>query len=175
MKKKPRKLRVANRTRLIICEGISDKKFLERVKRFTIQRDGGLRVSIDESGGGGPRGVLNRAINYPGQYDSKCIFLDSDINLSAEVRKICQRKSITIVQSTPFCLEGLLLKSKGYAREIRDSQHAKQEMRATYGLNLVITENWYNEHMSEIFFSSVIEDETNPASEIFLQIRRMFQ
>ncbi|CAI1776425.1 Uncharacterised protein [Serratia entomophila] len=174
MSKKIRKLRVVNKTFLIVCEGVSDKRFLERIKRFTVQRDGGLRVTVDESGGGGPRGVLNRAINYPGQFDKKYMFIDSDIAITQEVAKIAQRKNIRIIQSRPFCLEGLLLKSKGFAREIRDSQHAKQEMRNIYDLDLGITERWYEEHLTQEFFLSAIEDERNPASEVFLEIRGMF-
>lgn len=30
---------------------VSDKKFLERIKRFTVSREGGVRVTVDESGG----------------------------------------------------------------------------------------------------------------------------
>ncbi|MNG76315.1 hypothetical protein D3C79_348390 [compost metagenome] len=174
MRKKIKRLRTVNKTILIVCEGVSDKKFLEKIKKFTVQRDGGLRVTIDESGGGGPKGVLNRAINYPGQFDNKFMLIDSDIALTQEVVKVSQRKNITIIQSKPFCLEGLLLKSKGFDREIRDSQHAKQEMKNAYGLELVITERWYEDNLTQEFFLSVIEDERNPASKIFLQIQSVF-
>lgn len=118
--------------------------------------------------------VLNRAINYPGQFDKIFMFIDSDIAITQEVAKIAKRKSIPIIQSKPFCLEGLLLKSKGFARQIRDSQHAKQEMRNMYNLDLVITERWYEEHLTEEFFLSVIDDERNPSSKIFSEIRNMF-
>lgn len=174
MTKPKRRTREINKTRLIVCEGVSDKKFLERVKSLIATRDGGLRVSIDSSGGGGPKGVLNTVLNTQGLYDTKYMLVDSDIPITQAIKKTCDKRDIKIVQSIPFCLEGMLLKASGFKQEIRSSKHAKEEMSKRYGLGITITEQWYEEYLTKEFLLSVIEDKTNPASDVFRSIRGMF-
>lgn len=164
MSKPIKKQRVVNNfTRLVICEGISDKKLMEKIKSIFLDRKGNLKVQIDEAGGGGPKGALNRAINFQGDFDEKYLFIDSDIPLTEEVLKVAKRRDIEIIQSVPVCLEGMLLKIKGFPKQINDAEQAKQEMQKTFGLQLVVTESWYNDHITREVCESIIADEKHCA------------
>lgn len=148
MSKPTRKTRMLRSTRLIICEGISDKKFVERIKTLYHPRNAGFSVKIDEAGGGGPKTAIQRAINYPGEFDRKYIYIDSDLAITATDRKAAERRNIKIIQSIPFCLEGLLLKITDFPREVTNSQHAKETLYDQYGLTTVVTEAWYEENIT---------------------------
>ena len=46
-------------------------------------------------------------------YDKKYVLMDSDVTLSQQDRDFARKHRIEIIQSTPWCLEGMLLDALG--------------------------------------------------------------
>ncbi|HGG9115417.1 TPA: glycosyltransferase family A protein, partial [Enterobacter hormaechei subsp. xiangfangensis] len=79
MRKPKRMKRGVERTKLLMCEGITDKRFAECIKRLHSSRDAGFSVKLDEAGGGGPKSAILAAINHAGGFDKRVVFIDSDL------------------------------------------------------------------------------------------------
>jgi len=77
-------------------------------------RNTGQKIKIVTADGGSPKDIIRSAFkNKQTDYDRRYVLMDSDISLSAQDRKIAQRNKVTIIQSTPICLEGMLLEVLG--------------------------------------------------------------
>ncbi|WP_312952597.1 hypothetical protein [Superficieibacter sp.] len=174
MSKPARKTRTLRSTRLIICEGISDKKFVERIKTLYHPRNAGFSVKIDEAGGGGPKTAIQRAINYLGDFDQKYIYIDSDLAISATDRKAAERRNIHIIQSEPFCLEGLLLKITDFPREVANSQNAKEILYGQHGLTTVVTEAWYEENITCQRLNTICASKNHAAGPVLTALIAIF-
>jgi hypothetical protein len=105
------KRRLAQSSLLIIAEGPIDKAFLEHLKDLYDSRHSGQRIKIEAGDGGSPRDVIKKALGWQQiAYDKKYVLIDDDVMLSASDRKLAKNKGIQILQSTPVCLEGMILR-----------------------------------------------------------------
>lgn len=174
MTKPKRKARGVENTKLVICEGISDKKFFERMKEVYHNRKCGFTIKLDEAAGGGPKTAIMAAINYNGHFDKKIVYIDSDISIPVDARKAAERKNIMIIQSIPHCLEGLLLKITGHKGEIRDTEHAKTILYRQYELPDVVTEVWYEQYITAQRMDSVAAEDKHCCHEVVKEIISLF-
>lgn len=156
MSKPKRKTKELTKTKLMICEGISDKAFMERIKAVYHPRNCGFSIRLDEASGGGPKTAILAAINYYGSFDKKYVYIDSDLPIPRDALAAANSRGIVILQSIPWCLEGMLLKMTGHNGEIRSSQHAKDLLYGQYNLPNVVTHAWYEQNISEEVINKII-------------------
>ena len=106
--------RVARHTVLLVGEGKTEWAFLKHVKSLYISRGCGVSASIKNAHGKGPDHVVDYAVKQcrNAAYDRVVALLDTDLEMSAAVRRRARSKKIHIIGSTP-CIEGLLLKILG--------------------------------------------------------------
>ncbi|MDV0512477.1 hypothetical protein [Citrobacter portucalensis] len=174
MSKPKRKIRGTNKTKLIICEGISDKKFVERLKVVLHKRDCGFTVRVDQAAGGGPKSAILHAINYYGDYDFKSVFIDSDLPIPPEAKRAAINHRIDIFQSRPHCLEGLLLKMMGHNGEIMNTALAKELFYKKYDLANVVTQEWYDENIDVMLLDTIINDNKHCCCDVIKKLHGFF-
>jgi len=77
-RKKKRRL---NHARLIVGEGLGEKKFLSYLKELYLSRDAGLSVKIKQAQGGDPSCILTYAIRQAkaADFDSVMVWMDTDV------------------------------------------------------------------------------------------------
>lgn len=175
MSKPKRKTRELTKTKLVICEGISDKTFMERMKSVYHPRNCGFSVRLDEASGGGPKTAIMAAINYFGSFDKKYVYIDSDLAIPKDALTAAESRGIVILQSIPWCLEGMLLKITGYQGEIRNSQHAKDLLFGKYNLPNVVTHTWYESNISKAVINTVISTKHHDCSSHLVEIVNLFE
>lgn len=83
MTKPKRQKRGVERTKLLMCEGITDKRFADCLKRLLTTRKSGFSVRLDDAGGGGPKSAIMAAINHAGGFDKR---------VSRFLRQECQHR-----------------------------------------------------------------------------------
>lgn len=169
-----RKARGTIKTKLIICEGISDKKFIDRIKGIIHKRDCGFSVKIDQASGGGPKSAIIHTITYAGSFDKKCVFIDSDIPIPVDAVRAAKNHNLIIIQSIPHCLEGLLLKMTGYAGEIIDTNFAKETFYKQYELQNAVTQKWYDENINDALLEKIIEDDKHCCNKVISDLKNFF-
>jgi len=174
MSKPKRKGRGTNVTKLIICEGISDKKFVERLKIVLHKRESGFSVKIDQAAGGGPKSAILHAINYYGDYNCKGVFIDSDLPIPVDAKRAAKNHDLLIFQSTPHCLEGFLLKLTGHPGEFINTASAKELFYKTYGLPDVVTQKWYDEHIDSLMLNKIIDNKAHCCRDIIVKLMDFF-
>lgn len=110
-KNKGRRVRRVRLTSLIVVgEGPHDEAFLKHLKDLYDDRNNNQRVKIESADGGSPREILKYvARKMHTSYDSQYVLIDSDVPISHHDQKYAARNNIEIIQSTPICLEGMLL------------------------------------------------------------------
>ncbi len=98
-------------TVLLVCEGKTEKAFLQHLKSLYITRGSGVAVKIISAGGKGPEYIVAHAIRRSHRIASDRIrvLMDTDIPITAAVRSKAAQHDIQLIESNP-CLEGLLLK-----------------------------------------------------------------
>ena len=104
----------ARYTILLVGEGKTDSAFLKHVKSLYISRGSGVTATIRNAHGKGSDHVVNYAIRQrrTADFDRVIALLDTDLEMSAAVRRWAKSKKIKIIKAEP-CLEGLLLKILG--------------------------------------------------------------
>lgn len=109
-----RKGRAARHTILLVGEGTTDSAFLKYIKSLYISRGSGVSATVRNARGKGPDHVVDYAIRQcrNAAYDRVVALLDTDLEMSAAVRRRARSKRIQIIKAEP-CLEGLLLKILG--------------------------------------------------------------
>lgn len=109
-----RERRAARHTVLLVGEGTTEQAFLRHIKSLYISRGCGVSVTICNAHGKGPDHVVDYAIRQcrNAAYDRVVALLDTDLEMSAVVRRRARSKRIQVIESTP-CIEGLLLKILG--------------------------------------------------------------
>lgn len=102
--------RSVSHTVLLVGEGTTEQAFLRYIKSLYISRGCGVGVTIRNAHGKGPDHVVDYAIRQcrNAAYDRVIVLLDTDLVMSAAVRRRAGVKKIQIIGSTP-CIEGLLL------------------------------------------------------------------
>ena len=112
MQRKPRKVKLSSL--IVVGEGPHDKAFINHMKGLYDHRESGQRVKVESADGGSPRDILKSAVkNKHAEYDKKYVLMDSDVPISQQDRDYAEKKRIEIIQSTPVCLEGMLLDALG--------------------------------------------------------------
>ncbi len=109
-KRKP--TRSVNKTTLLVMgEGEHDKAFLSHMKGLYHQRRSGSKITLDFSSGGSPHDIIKDTVKKSRHvdYDQKFILMDSDVPVKQQDIKAADDSDITILYSTPLCLEGMLL------------------------------------------------------------------
>ena len=109
-----RKERAASHTILLVGEGATDTAFLKHIKSLYISRGCGVSAKIRNAHGKGPDHVVDYAIRQyrNAAYDRVVALLDTDLEMSATVRRRAISKKVQIIGAIP-CIEGLLLKILG--------------------------------------------------------------
>jgi len=99
---------------IIVGEGPHDKAFLSHMKDLYDARSTGQKIKIETADGGSPKDIIRSAIkNTHINYDRRYVLMDSDIPLSEQDTKYAKKNKIIIIQSSPTCLEGMLLEILG--------------------------------------------------------------
>ncbi|MFH1284853.1 MAG: RloB domain-containing protein [Candidatus Peregrinibacteria bacterium] len=104
-----KKRRVAKTTVLIYGEGQSEEMFLKHLRKL-YGYDSGKAITIKRGKGGTPQGIVQGAINCPGDYKKRVVVLDNDKTKSEmrSARMKADSSDVIIIENTP-CLEKLLL------------------------------------------------------------------
>lgn len=111
-----RKPRSVNKTTLLVMgEGEHDKAFLSHMKGIYHERRSGSKITLDFSSGGSPHDIIKDTVKKSRHvgYDQKFILMDSDVPVRQQDIKAAKDSGITILYSTPLCLEGMLLNILG--------------------------------------------------------------
>ncbi len=106
--------RSVSHTVLLVGEGTTEQAFLRYIKSLYISRGCGVGVTIRNAHGKGPDHVVDYAIRQcrNAAYDRVVVLLDTDLEMSAAVRRRARTRKVKIIGATP-CIEGLLLKILG--------------------------------------------------------------
>ncbi|WP_160189612.1 hypothetical protein [Escherichia coli] len=172
---KPRRVkRGVERTKLLMCEGITDKRFADCLKRLLTTRTAGFSVRLDDAGGGGPKSAIMAAINHAGSFDKRVVFIDSDLAIPTDALSAARNRDIQIIQSSPFCLEGFLMRLMGHNQQFVNSQEAKESFHRLYNLKNVVTQEWYEEYITLQHINSVLSDHTHVCREVLSDLCDVF-
>ena len=137
--------RSVSHTVLLVGEGATEQAFLRYIKSLYISRGCGVGVTIRNAHGKGPDHVVDYAIRQcrNAAYDRVVVLLDTDLEMSAAVRRRARTKKVQIIGSTP-CIEGLLLAILG-EHVPATSTECKQRYGGVLPVRLVLLED-YSEH-----------------------------
>ncbi|SQH76085.1 conserved protein of unknown function [Shewanella benthica] len=125
-KKKIRKVKLASL--IVVGEGPIDAAFLSHMKIVYDGRETGQSIRITAGDGGCPKDVIKSAIqNRQAEYDKKYVLIDSDITVTDVDFSYARKNGVNIIQSTPVCLEGMLLEVLG-ERPARTNQGCKEKL-----------------------------------------------
>lgn len=106
--------RAARVTKLIVCEGPSDKAFLEYLRQCYCNGGHGAmgpKLTFKFSGGKGADHVISKLIASAknAAYDKLIAMHDADIDPSRQSLEDLNNAQGTLITISPFCLEGMLL------------------------------------------------------------------
>ena len=137
--------RSVSRTVLLVGEGTTEQAFLRYIKSLYISRGCGVGVTIRNAHGKGPDHVVDYAIRQcrNAAYDRVVVLLDTDLEMSATVRRRARTKRVQIIGSTP-CIEGLLLAILGEHVPATTAE-CKQRYGGVLPARLMLLED-YSEH-----------------------------
>lgn len=111
-KKKVRHASIASL--IVVGEGPHDEAFIGHMKVLYDNRATNQKVKVESADGGSPSDIINYVVRKKHiSYDRKVILMDSDIPLKQQDRDNAKKNNITLIQSTPICLEGMLLEVLG--------------------------------------------------------------
>ncbi|MGI2178165.1 hypothetical protein [Shewanella frigidimarina] len=102
---------VVSATLLIVGEGIHDKAFLNYLKQVYDSRGNNQKVTVHSADGGSPQDILKTTMKKykHTDFNNTVILIDSDVTITQQTRDLARRSHIEIIESTPVCLEGMLL------------------------------------------------------------------
>jgi len=137
--------RSVSHTVLLVGEGTTEQAFLRYITSLYISRGCGVGVTIRNARGKGPDHVVDYAIRQcrNAAYDRIVVLLDTDLEMSAAVRRRARTKKVQIIGSTP-CIEGLLLAILG-EHVPETSEECKQRYGGVLPARLMLLED-YSEH-----------------------------
>jgi hypothetical protein len=108
MTKKNRRVKLSSL--IVVGEGPHDKAFINHMKDIYDHRTSEQKVKVESADGGSPKDILRAVVkNMHAEYDRKSVLMDSDIAISQQNRDFARKHQIEIIQSAPWCLEGMLL------------------------------------------------------------------
>lgn len=94
------------KTVFISCEGHMEKTFLSLIKELYSNDE--YKVSIKNAKGGGPRNIIDMALQNCSMYDHVYCVLDSDVHIPQTLNQQAKKHKVLIIKSFP-CIEGTLL------------------------------------------------------------------
>lgn len=157
-----RKLREKRTTKLIVGEGMSEMLFLSRLKQLYYTRGQNYMVAVDSAGGGDPTSVVKFIMHYSGAFDERYMLVDSDRPISQKCMKEAKANNITIIQSFPHCLEGMLLCSLGFKRTVLNTAAAKASFYPSICTGESLNERWCQENIIKEIIDQTILDLAHP-------------
>lgn len=109
------KVRVVQKTLLIVGEGKQDSAFLNHLKQLYDGRHSGQKVTVKPAAGRSPNDIVDCAISasHAANFDKKIALLDEDIDIPQSVSSMAKKHNVEMVVSKPLCLEGMLLEMIG--------------------------------------------------------------
>jgi hypothetical protein len=111
-KKKQRRIQCSSL--IVVGEGPHDKAFISHMKSLYDTRNTGQTVKVESATGGSPITIVKSALkNKHADYDRKYVLMDSDVEISQKCLSYAKQNKVTIILSTPVCLEGMLLEVLG--------------------------------------------------------------
>ncbi|WP_312586015.1 hypothetical protein [Atlantibacter sp.] len=164
------KLRSVRNTRIIVGEGMSEYMFLLRLKSLFYSRGNNYIVTVEQAGGGDPKSVLRFLEHYQGNFDKKFILIDSDRPVSVAVIKSAKRLGVQIIQSTPHCLEGMLLRTLNIKRGIIDTAAAKSFFYPNVCAGEALTDSWCEKNITKEMIQARLDDPENEYHHFFSQL-----
>ena len=126
-----KKRRQANKTLLVLGEGLGEEMFLKHLK--SLYYIVGVAITIRKGKGGTPNEVVTSAYKIPGAFDRKIVIIDND-KAKAEMQKArneAKRRGIELLENTP-CLEWLLLSILDEKIEGDNSEWCKGKFESKY-------------------------------------------
>jgi hypothetical protein len=102
---------VLKATLLAVGEGAADRAFVEHMKGIYSAGVTTQSVKVDSANGGSPKDMIDYVVrtNRHTAYDRKFLLIDTDKPITQAERKKAKQEKIELVESTPLCLEGMLL------------------------------------------------------------------
>jgi len=108
MAKKQRRIQCSSL--IVVGEGPHDKAFINHMKSLYDSRNTGQTVKIESAMGGSPLAIVKSALkNKHADYDKRYVLMDSDVEIPQQYLAYAKKNKVTIILSTPVCLEGMLL------------------------------------------------------------------
>lgn len=108
MAKKQRRIQCSSL--IVVGEGPHDKAFINHMKHLYDSRSNGQTVKVESATGGSPMSIVKSALKSKHvDYDKKYVLMDSDVEIPKQCLDYAKQKKVTIILSTPVCLEGMLL------------------------------------------------------------------
>lgn len=122
-----RKRRQANKTLLILGEGMGEEMFLKHLKKLYCCNTN-VAIKIIKGKGGDAQNIIIDADKIPGDFDKKIVILDNDKpkHEMASARKEAKSKNIELIENTP-CLEFLLLSILDAKADKTNSSNCKKQ------------------------------------------------
>lgn len=126
-----KKKRQANKTLLVLGEGLGEEMFLKHLK--SLYYVVGVAITIRKGKGGTPNDVVTSAYKTPGAFDRKIVIIDNDKSRTEmqKARTEAKRRGIELFENTP-CLEGLLLIVLDKKIEGHNSEWCKNKFESEY-------------------------------------------
>jgi hypothetical protein len=146
---------------VLFGEGKTEAIFLDHIKTI-YEAHRHLKIKVDKGQGKSPKDVAERLVNTQlrvGNYDRSLLLIDSDIdhNLTS---KYLSSHNITLVLSTPKCIEGLMLQILG--KLPKGAAHsASKDLKSTFMRLLDTKEAGYAKKLAAkcpVFFSKELLD-----------------
>lgn len=145
-------MRPMHTTILVVCEGLTEKIFVEYIRG--IYSEGKAKVRVISADGKGPDNVIKHAMTIFKQdgYNHCCALLDLDLPWPPKLVKAAKAKKIVLIGSNP-CIEGLFLDILSNKVPI-DSLNCKHQFNTKkIGDNSIITKAI----LSKIFTKEILE------------------
>jgi hypothetical protein len=108
MTKKNRRVKLSSL--IVVGEGPHDKAFINHMKDIYDHQTSDQIVKVGSADGGSPKDILKSVVKHRhAEYDRKSVLMDSDVAISQQDRDFARKNKIEIIESKPWCLEGMLL------------------------------------------------------------------
>jgi hypothetical protein len=160
-----KKIRAAKKTILIYGEGQSEEIFLKHLRKL-FAKNSGVALTIKKGKGGTPKGVVEIAIKYSGDFDRRIVVIDNDKSKTEMMaaRNLAEEHKVALIENTP-CLEGLLLSilDTNATFKSKTSAWCKSEFEKKYISKKQRTEIY---RYDELFTIKKIEDKRKTITEL---------
>jgi len=166
--------RVVAKTLLIYVEGKTEKAFCLFLKQLFVQRNSGVRITVNAGNGGGPlelirklRGKLERRA-----FNNCIVLMDTDLPWPDDLPGEINKTSIYYVGSNP-CIEGLFLKLLN-DREYHKLQYSSGKCKRYFHDNYLMENEKYDKrNYSKLFNREMLLEKRQNVPEFARLLRLM--